>query len=167
MAATSSLDKKSAELITRLQKSYPQFRFEAGKQANWSPRSHTISYSPDESFSKRACGLLHELSHALLEHADYKTDFELLKMEADAWHLAAQLGKDYAIDIDEDYIQNCLDTYRDWLYRRSSCPACGVHVMQNDHDHYQCYNCQTTWHVTTARFLRPYRKTVKSTKPAL
>lgn len=167
MVATSSLDKKSVELIAKLQKNYPQFKFEASKQPNWSPRSRTISYSATESFNKQACGLLHELAHALLDHADYNTDFQLLKMESDAWHLAAKLGKTYDIEINDDYIQNCLDTYRDWLHRRSSCPTCGVHVMQNNSDQYQCHNCQTTWHVTTARFLRPYRKTVKNVKPAI
>jgi len=160
MDAMSLSDKKVETLIGRLKTNYPEYKFKPGKEAHWSPRVKTIFYNPSDNFNKQACGLLHELAHALLNHSDYDTDFQLLKMESDAWSLAAQIGQDYGIDINNDYIQNCLDTYRDWLHRRSTCPTCGVHVMQNDSEHYQCYNCQTVWHVTSARFLRPYRKTV-------
>jgi hypothetical protein len=160
MAATSLSSKKSEEFIRALQKQYPQFKFKPASRAHWSPRSKTINYCNQESFSKQACSTLHELAHAILGHSNYASDFELLKMEADAWQLASQLGKDLDVKISDEYIQNCLDTYRDWLHRRSTCPTCGVHVMQSDVEHYQCYNCQTIWHVTSARFLRPYRKTV-------
>lgn len=161
MAATNLPDKKSEAFIKLLKETYPQFNFKPGKQAHWSPGTKTVSYNPTDKFNKQACSLLHELAHALLTHSDYDTDFQLLKMESDAWYLAAKLGRQHGIDINEDYIQNCLDTYRDWLHRRSTCPGCSVHVLQSDSQHYKCYNCQTIWHVTSARFMRPYRKTVK------
>jgi ribosomal protein S27AE len=166
MAATSSSSKKFEDLIEKFKQDYPQFKFKPGRQAHWSPASRTIIYNQTDSFTRQAPALLHELAHATLGHSDYKSDFELLKLEAEAWHEAAVLGKKYGIGINEDYIQNCLDTYRDWLHRRSACPACGTHVLQTNDDRYQCYNCQTVWHVTTARFLRPYRKTVKNKKLA-
>jgi hypothetical protein len=161
MAAMTSSIKKSDDLIELLKQEYGQFKFKPGKEAHWSPRTKTIRYNPSDNFNKQTYGVLHELAHALLGHTDYNTDFQLLKLESEAWHLAAQLAKKHGLEINEDYIQNCLDTYRDWLHRRSTCPACNMHVMQSDPDHYKCHNCQTVWHVSSARFLRPYRKTIK------
>jgi hypothetical protein len=67
----------------------------------------------------------------------------------------------YNLNQEDDHVQNCLDTYRDWLHRRSSCPQCGAHVLQRDVSTYQCFNCQTRWHVSSGRFVRPYRKMLK------
>lgn len=143
---------------------YEEFKFKNGPQEHWSPKTQTITYNPEEPAEKFACAILHELAHALLAHNTYSSDFELLKLESEAWSLAAQLGKKYDVPISEDHIQNCLDTYRDWLHRRSSCPRCGTHVLQKDSNSYQCYNCQASWHVSSGRFVRPYRLT--KTKPA-
>jgi hypothetical protein len=164
MVVTSSSDKLLEEFVGRLAKDYPLFIFRPGKRTHWSPRLKTIYFNSNEGLDKLKSGLLHELAHGLLGHADYSSDFELLRMESEAWTRAAELGKRYKVDISDEYIQLCLDTYRDWLHRRSTCPVCGTHVMQKDSQSYQCYNCQTTWQVTGARFLRPYRKAVKNTK---
>ncbi|HET9850231.1 MAG TPA: ImmA/IrrE family metallo-endopeptidase [Candidatus Saccharimonadales bacterium] len=146
------------QLIARLSQDYPQFKFRPGKSAHWSPRFKAIFYNQSGEAHQRHCGILHELAHAILGHASYGGDFELIKLESEAWVLAAKLGKKYGIAISDDYIQNCLDTYRDWLHRRSTCPACGTHVLQKSTENYQCYNCQTSWHVTSGRFARPYRR---------
>ncbi len=165
MAVTSSSLKTLEGFLSKLAADFPQFKFRAGRQAHWSPRFKTITYNPAEDTKKLQCSLLHELSHALLDHSNYSSDFELLKLESEAWSRAAKLGTSYGIKISDDYIQNCLDTYRDWLHRRSTCPVCGTHVMQKDATSYQCYNCQAVWQVTTAHFLRPYRKTLKTKSP--
>jgi hypothetical protein len=150
----SSLNSITSDFIDILSKDYPSFSFEAGKQEHWSPKTNTIFFNPN-----RSCyGILHELAHALLGHTNYQTDFELLKMEADAWILASKIGKKYKITINDEHVQNCLDTYRDWLHRRSTCPACSTHVLQSNASNYHCYNCQTSWHVSSSRFVRPYRK---------
>lgn len=146
------------EFVGRLAQDYPQFKFKPGSQEHWSPRSRTITYEPDS--SSLAYGLLHELAHALLGHDSYKSDFELLKLEAQAWQVAAGLGRKYGIKIDGEHIQNCLDTYRDWLHRRSKCPACGMHVLQADAKTYKCFNCGQTWQVSSGRFARSYRRKV-------
>jgi hypothetical protein len=157
MDATSSSSKTSSELISLLIKDYPVFMFAEGKQELWSPKANTIFFRPN-----RPCyGLLHELAHALLSHTTYHTDFELLKMESDAWELAIKIGGKYEIYITDEHVQNCLDTYRDWLHRRSTCPSCNTHVLQNSANNYHCYNCQTSWHVSSGRFVRPYRKISK------
>jgi hypothetical protein len=157
MDAMSLSASTTSVFITNLSQDYPDFKFKVGTQEHWSPKTNTITFNPD-----RPCyGVLHELAHAILSHNTYQTDFELLKMESDAWDLAIVIGQKYQIMIDGDHIQNCLDTYRDWLHRRSTCPSCGTHVLQSNSSNYHCYNCQTSWHVSTGRFVRPYRKILK------
>ncbi len=145
-------------LIARLRADYSQFKFVPGTQEHWSPRNSTITYCESEPAEEFRYGLLHELAHALLGHDTYSSDFELLKLEVEAWDLAAKIGKKYGIKLDNDHIQDCLDTYRDWLHRRSKCPACGMHVLQKDSNSYQCFNCGTAWQVSSRRFARAYRR---------
>lgn len=153
---------KAKAFADRLTEDYPQFKFTPGDNENWSPKTATITYKQDQPIARLRYGLLHELAHAQLGHTDYKSDFELLKLEAKAWELAADIGKKYGVKIDDEHIQNCLDTYRDWLHRRSTCPACSVHGLQNALDSYRCFNCGTSWRVSKGRFVRSYRKkTVK------
>jgi hypothetical protein len=157
MDATSLLNNTSDKFIADLSKDYPEFKFKPAKQEQWSPKTKTIFFN-----SQKPCyGVLHELAHAILGHSTYATDFELLRMESDAWELAIKLGQKYRIIIDKEHIQNCLDTYRDWLHRRSTCPSCSTHVLQSNSSHYQCYNCQTSWQVSSGRFVRSYRKVIK------
>ena len=159
---SSSNKLKAKDFIGRLQQDFPDFKFTPGPQENWSPGNHTITYNQAEPLHKLKCGILHELAHAQLDHHDYQSDFELMKMESEAWELAARLGRKYSVRISDDHIQNCLDTYRDWLHRRSTCPNCGLHVLQADATNYHCFNCQTTWKVSGGRFVRPYRRTNKN-----
>lgn len=104
--------------------------------------------------------LLHETGHALLGHTSYVADIELLKLEVAAWDRAKQLAKELGTSIDENHIQDCLDTYRDWLDKRSICPNCGTKSIQTDKgSKYRCFNCHTTWRVSNNRFGRAYRQT--------
>jgi hypothetical protein len=150
--------KTRSNLINRVKADYPQFKFKSGAQEHWSPKTKTITYEANTFTDNCDYGLLHELAHALLGHNSYKTDFELLKLESLAWQKAAEIGLKYGVKIDDDHIQNCLDTYRDWLHRRSKCPTCGVHVMQTNTSTYKCFNCSSTWSVSSGRFARSYRR---------
>jgi hypothetical protein len=177
MAAMSSSVKKSPKIaselpnkrvggfIARLSRDYPQFEFKAGSQEHWSPKTNTITFNPSEPFTLMRYAVLHELAHALLGHSNYHSDFELLKLETNAWELASEVAQKYKININADHIQNCLDTYRDWLHRRSACPTCSTHVLQKDVHSYQCFNCGTVWEVSSGRFVRPYRKMLKTKSP--
>lgn len=144
--------------ITRLSKDFPELTFKPGGRDHWSPKTNTITYKPGMPFKETRYGVLHELAHAKLGHTNYHNDFELLKLEGLAWELAAKIGKKYGVKISSEHIQDCLDTYRDWLHARSQCPTCGVHVLQKDPYHYRCFNCHTEWKVTSGRFVRPYRR---------
>lgn len=150
--------KASSIFINKVAKDYPQFKFVPGDHEHWSPSTETITYNEHEEAEELCYGLLHELAHALLGHNSYQTDFELLKLEAQAWELASKIGKRYEVKLDNDHIQDCLDTYRDWLHRRSKCPTCGMHVLQKDSTSYLCFNCGTSWNVTKRRFARSYRR---------
>lgn len=147
-------------LLNKLQAAFPTLKFAAGKQFYWSPETGEIVYRRDADGDRAKWSLLHETGHALLGHTSYQADFELLRLEAAAWEHARQIAGGFEISIDESHIQNCLDTYRDWLYKRSLCPNCGTQCLQQgDFVHYRCHNCHTKWRVSTSRFCRAYRAT--------
>jgi len=147
-------------LLTKLQTTFPQLRFTAAKQFCWSPETREIFYDPASSDQKASWSLLHETGHALLEHTGYTSDLELLRLEVAAWEKARALAVLAAMTIDENHVQDCLDTYRDWLFKRSICPECRSKCLQQDnHAYYRCYNCHTVWRVSASRFCRAYRST--------
>jgi hypothetical protein len=150
-------------LLGKLQKDYPNITFVEGAVFAWSPKHSLVKYVPRLLESDEGSWtLLHELGHGLLGHATYSTDFELVKMESQAWQKAKQLSAKYDISIDEDHVQDCLDTYRDWLHQRSTCPECTSNSLQTDSNTYKCSNCGQSWHVSNARFCRPYRQKIKA-----
>jgi hypothetical protein len=155
-------------LLVKLRGQFPKLRFTAGNQFCWSPETKEIFYKSSASGEKAIWALLHETGHALLEHRSYQADFELLRLEVEAWERAKQLAADYDIDINEDHIQDCLDTYRDWLFKRSICPTCTTKsLQQGDFVHYRCFNCHAMWRVTASRFCRAYRSTKNIPQPAV
>lgn len=110
--------------------------------------------------SDDAALLLHELAHAVLKHADYTRDIELIEMERDAWdHARTVLAPRYSVPIDDAIIEDSLDTYRDWLHARSTCPDCQAIGIQIKLHHYRCLACGAQWKVNDARIcaLRRYK----------
>ncbi len=151
-------------LLNSLRADYPDIRFIEGEAFFWSPKDASVSYAKISTQPEISTwSLLHEVSHGILGHTDYKTDFELVRLEAEAWQHARKLGAKYDIKIDPEHIEDCLDTYRDWLHRRSTCPSCGTVSAQEDSKTYRCFNCKTSWHVSNSRFCRPYRRLATQT----
>ena len=150
-------------LISSLEAKYPNINFEKGEKFYWSPSKKVVYYKEfDKDLDSSKWALLHEVGHALLKHKDYEKDFTLLRMEVLAWEKAKKIAKDFSEKIDEDHIQDCLDTYRDWIYKRSQCPNCSTISLQNSKDNkYKCFNCLAIWKVTSSKFCRPYRTLVK------
>ena len=137
---------------------FPHLKYKEGSVFCWSPETKQIIYTTKSKEPSPVWSLLHETSHALLEHTGYKTDFELLRLEVAAWEEAKKLASELGLSINEDHIQDCLDTYRDWLYARSICPYCNNKSLQQENlRHYYCFNCHAVWKVTTSRFCRAYR----------
>ncbi len=143
-------------LLNTLRKDYPTLSFKTAKTFYWSPKDHCIYYANSKKPAS-LWSLLHETSHGILNHRTFGTDFELLQLELEAWEKAKELAKTYSITIDTNHIEDCLDTYRDWLHKRSLCPGCKVKSLQQDTDTYRCFNCDTTWRVSGNRLCRPYR----------
>lgn len=144
-------------LITPLRHAYPQINFSVGSRFSWSAEAKTITYQQVAGASA-AWSLLHEVGHAILRHLDFATDVELLLKEAAAWEVAQELGAKYAVEIPQNYIDDCVNSYRDWLNKRSACPYCSSQGLQADSKTYNCINCRKSWQVTQNRLCRPYRK---------
>ena len=146
-------------LINKLKSDYPNITFTDSESFYWSPKKKTVHYRKALNNHYSTWPLLHEVGHALLEHQHFTSDFELLQLEIEAWESAKQLAKRYGYSIEEDHIQDCLDTYRDWLYKRSCCPSCTMSGLQIMTDLYRCVNCDNEWRVSPSRKCRTYRMT--------
>ena len=148
------------DAINALSVKHPSLKFVQGKSFYWSPETSEIFYSTQKNQREALWSLLHETGHALLNHTSYKADFELLSLELAAWEKAKELATEMNLQISQDHIEDCLDTYRDWLHKRSICPTCNTKCLQQDnHKFYSCFNCHTKWGVSTSRFCRAYRST--------
>ena len=144
-------------LIKSLRTDYPQFIYMKASSFQWSHNEHTIYYTCEND----DCTLLfHELSHALLNHAEYNRDIELIAIERDAWDKSKEIAANYGVIIDDDYVQSNLDTYRDWLHARSTCPKCSATGLQTDKHSYKCLACSNQWRTNDAKVcaLRRYNK---------
>ncbi len=153
MPSTHSL-LESAELA------FPALTFTAGDRFEWQPKSSVVTYDLDDPlFEPR---LLHEIGHATLKHHSYERDIDLIAMERDAWQAARmELASRFGVEIPGDIIHHDMDTYRDWLHERSTCPHCGSNGIQIKKREYKCVTCLQTWRVNEARNcqLRRYRLT--------
>jgi hypothetical protein len=146
-------------LLDKLQVTYPELSFIESSQFSWHAGKRHISYRRETAEDAQGIwALLHELGHALLDHRDYETDIELLHLESAAWQKAKEVAREHHVAIDPEYIEDCLDSYRDWLHIRATCPSCYVRALQASRTTYSCHNCATQWHVTRSRLCRPYRR---------
>lgn len=141
-----------SSLSQQLANDYPQFRFVQSDRARWNASEQTIYYTNDQPQT------LHELGHALLGHNTYRQDVELIQIERAAWVKAQQLAPRYGLSIDNDTVEEALDSYRDWLHNRSKCPRCHQTGWQDSHDlTYHCPNCQCVWRASDGRQTRMRR----------
>jgi hypothetical protein len=151
------------ELLASLQAAYPQLSFKAGERLRWSPGDRCVYYV-EETGSEPIWGMLHEVGHALLGHSSFKSDVGLVNMEVAAWQYASLLSKQYGLKISSNFVDDCLDSYRDWLHKRSTCPTCDSHGLQTLQNTYLCINCSQAWQVSSSNDCRPYRRSVGHTK---
>ena len=125
--------------LEQIQEDFSGFRFVSGKKFAFRPPK-TIVLGPPEPFSELLA--LHEVSHAILKHKTFRIDVERLKMESEAWSKTRELAVRYGIEVNEDLIQDELDTYRDWLHTRSKCKKCGLTCYQTPDGIYHCPRCE-------------------------
>lgn len=145
-----------SSLIKKLKAAHPSITFIEADQFSWAPATRTVSFNPKEPHASLL--LLHELSHASLDHREYRRDVELVTMETCAWEKAKEHAETYGVRLNDDVVQDNLDTYRDWLHSRSSCPGCSANGYQVETQLYECPACSHKWKVNEARLcsLRRY-----------
>jgi len=152
-------------ILPLLQADLADINFVEAETSYWSPAEKTVYFQPNGD-QRALWTLLHESGHAALGHTSYDSDFGLLLLEVAAWEEAKVLGQRLGVAVDEDHVQDCLETYRDWLHRRSTCPRCGIRCFQHDARRYHCHNCQASWQVSASRFCRAYRISKQKTPSA-
>lgn len=140
----------STSFVDKLRLAYPQFIFQNASVSRWSPREQTVFYHSSRSQSGKI-DILHELGHAIRQHHSYDQDIELLRYEREAWETAQQIAPTYNVLIPDTYIENHLDTYRDWMHARSRCPSCHQGGIQGVNLQYSCILCATVWNANDAR----------------
>ncbi len=143
-------------LLKSLEKEYPNIAFVRSEHIRWASEAKTVYFNPDKIHANWS--LLHEVGHMISKHKSYNSDIELLQMEVEAWKKAQEISTKYNITIDKNHIEDCLNSYRDWLYKRSLCPKCFHTGIEKKTGDYSCINCNNTWQVTKERFCRVYRK---------
>lgn len=146
------------KILESLRRDFTDIKFVPADKFKWAPEDKTIYYSRDK--QNGDWSLLHEAGHMLCGHESYLDDLGLLRMEVEAWEKAKELAIKYNHSINEEHIQQCLDTYRDWIYKRSTCPNCSQAGAEKSTGQYACINCNHRWQVSSERFCRTYRKTV-------
>lgn len=136
-----------SSLVAKLAADYPDINFAQDISTHWHPGTRTIFYIPDVT----AAELLHEVGHAISGHSDFDRDVTLLIMEREAWTTAQKIAPKYGVAISNDFVENHVDTYRDWLHARSLCPKCQTTGIQMTPKTYECPACRAGWEVNEAR----------------
>lgn len=131
-------------LIKKIASDYPELKLAQGKRFQFTPPNH-LYYATDAGEHPELL-LLHELGHYLIGETDYATDIELLEIEAKAWAKASELCDKYKLKYDEDFAEDHLDSYRDYLHFASLCKVCQLAGYQDDKGNYHCALCGATWH---------------------
>lgn len=128
-------------LLEKLRDDYPDLRFIDGAKFAFRP-PRTIVFNSSEEGRHVSLLLLHELGHALSSHVNFDTDVERLKMEREAWEKARELAISYGVEFDDEFVEQELDTYRDWLDHKSRCPKCRLTRYQTPDGVYHCPRCE-------------------------
>ena len=144
------------DLLSAVRTDFPLVRFRSSDMFRWSDEARTIYY--DTRADDPIWSLLHELGHMQCQHSVYNSDTALIRMEIEAWEGAKLSAERYGLTIDEDHIQDCMDSYRSWQHKRSTCPVCALNGVEKRDGLYGCINCRTSWQVGVDRFCRVYRR---------
>lgn len=134
-------------LIKKIASDHPELELAEGERFQFTPPNRL--YYSAEPTEHGDLLLLHELGHYLIGETDYSTDIELLEIEAKAWAKARELCDKYQISYDEDFAEDLLDSYRDYLHYSSLCKNCQLAGYQDEKGNYHCALCGATWHNLT------------------
>ncbi len=147
----------TVSLLIKIQQKYPKVTFVKESEFYWSSKDQSVHTGFKDYSETEYWTLFHEIAHCLLKHESFCTDYELLKMELEAWERAKPIARQFKKTISQEYIENCLDTYRDWLHKRSLCSQCNTNGIQVVRNQYRCITCNSAWGVTPKQSCRVYR----------
>lgn len=156
------MDLSEAEFVKRLISDYKEIKFVKNrKRFSYRLRNGVLTVFLGQPQPKYALLTLHELGHALCKHKDYKVDVQRIKIESEAWERAKTVflkyrdlafNEDDSVrdeklasilpEWDEDFVQDKLDTYREWLHIKSKCKKCGLTCFQTEDGKYHCPRCE-------------------------
>lgn len=141
-----------------LRRDFPAITFTQDESFHWSPKLKTVFYEADavETIEKLQ-QLFHEIGHAVCGHTKFTSGIQLLRLETEAWARAKVIARKYGITIQQTKIEQCLDSYRDWLHLRSSCPNCTTVATEIEDNTYRCFTCLQQWKVPLDQRSRRYR----------
>jgi len=139
---SSPLNARNLAFLDSLKSAYPDFFFKPGRKFLFRPK-RTIFYLEDNDNFRFL--LLHELAHALLKHFSYDTSLERLTLERDAWEKTRQLCSDYKVPFLDSLAEAELNTYRDWLHKKTLCKTCGLSCLEVNSESLYCPFCQKTY----------------------
>ena len=128
-----------ATFLARIKSDFPEFKFIDGARFSFRP-PRTVVVGPEEKSDSLL--LLHELGHALCGHRDFDTSVRRVKMEREAWDKARELAPLYEVEFDDELVEGELDTYRDWLHKKTCCKKCGLTMFQTPDGVYHCPRCE-------------------------
>ena len=139
--AQASATLKRFSLLERLSRDYPNLKFVEGARFSFRPPK-TIVIGPDEG-EKTPMLLFHELGHALSKKYSYALKIERLKIEVAAWQAGKEAYQKYPElpPWDDEFVEDALDTYRDWLHNKSICKTCGLTMYQTPDKSWLCPFC--------------------------
>lgn len=147
----------SIELIS----AYSQYRFLPAGFFSYDAADEVINYDPDRLHKPIGkISLLHEISHCELGHFHYRFDIELLMMEVAAWHYTKKLAKIHGLKLDNVYIQDCIESYDNWVNQRGTCPVCNNFCIEQQENIFDCFVCNTRWQVSNEPQKRVVRKII-------
>jgi hypothetical protein len=159
------MPKTTLPKISDIKRRFNQFAFKTHEIFHWSPKDNTIYYDPNELHTKEGISqLLHEIGHALSNHKTYASGIQLVKIESEAWTKAREVAESYGLKISSKQIERCLDSYRDWLHIRSTCPNCETIALEVEPNRYHCFNCLQKWRVPSDQRTRHYRLKIITSK---
>ena len=131
---------KITTLINKIQQQYPELTLTPGERFQFSP-PNTIYFCDNQ----EPLLLLHELGHYTCGRHNYSSDIELIRIESLAWQEAKRHCATFGIAWNEDFAEDRLDSYRDWLHANSLCPDCALSGYQDKTGHYHCPLCNKKW----------------------
>ncbi|MBQ6460825.1 hypothetical protein IJJ36_00090 [Candidatus Saccharibacteria bacterium] len=128
-----------ATFLAKIRSDYPEFSFREGKRFSFRPPKTIIMRSNEENGELL---LLHELGHALSGHKTFDTGARRLKMEREAWEKVREIAPKYGVGFDDSLVEVELDTYRDWLDKKTRCKKCGLTCYQTPDGVNHCPRCE-------------------------